>query len=918
VLVPFGITIAAGARACLVTMRRLAVEQPSGKPNPVARQAPAGGIGSEPWFWYLLTAVGVAACSLQTAWHIGLSSHLMLPVAGAVMGGWVALAASLRKQWLLTIGAGIAAGAVCGIVWDFGVHQLLAWSRQTETITWVTPPSPPNATPELVRTVRNSTFVATMATFGPPTGLLSVALSMFLTVGFGGRGFSEHDRERWARLSSQLLIAALLWAAIVFLVLFGPYLLMTMLTISLLYSGIAGTSGLSVVGAGLRFASGGQTGRPEQAGYRDLVARFAPPLFLLGLLVVVSTPVYVMYEINASFNGSEGYGFHNQWPHLLHNLDNLRSWEGGTPTEWTHLGVMMTVLSVAGFAWWFAQSLGHRVGVNRFSLHALYANRITRCFVAAARHDRQPNPETDFDDKDDIQLSKLVRTTTGNPGPVHLVNTALNRRGRNSDRTSDARHSNRSALTERRAESFVMSPLYCGSEATGYRETETFSGEPDLGTAVAVSGAAVSPNMGYHSDPLVRVMLTLFNLRLGAWFKTPRVAEKRNDEHRHWSYNPAAASKLLWRELFGRVETVEDEIYLSDGGHFENSGVYELLRRRCRFIVAVDAGADPQFQENIGRLVRLARIDFGVEIELDPTIVTPDAQNRTNTHMLVGRIHYDGVQATRARRNPTFDPQAKTGGGPAQGVIVWFKNALTGDESGDVKHYAATHPAFPYESTTDQFFSESQFESYRALGLHTIRATLGRIPEMEHPVATAKPLSEAIQLEVTAARTKFWFETKPLQEVFATIHNNWLRLPHGAVKIYVEGNGEYARILEQLRQEPLLARLYEQVYGAAAAPLPEPPPEQAPPEQVLLRSEETAIGQMFALLEGVWMALELDQNEHHPIYSGWMQLFDHWLSADRVQRFWAIGPHKGSKPRMQAEFSQAFRNFVERRHASRT
>ncbi len=86
-----------------------------------------------------------------------------------------------------------------------------------------------------VRDVRESVFVAIMATFGPPTGLLSAALSMFLTIGFGGRGFSEHDRERWARLSSQLMIAALVWAAVFFLVLFGPYLLMTMFTSNVWY-----------------------------------------------------------------------------------------------------------------------------------------------------------------------------------------------------------------------------------------------------------------------------------------------------------------------------------------------------------------------------------------------------------------------------------------------------------------------------------------------------------------------------------------------------------------------------------------------------------------------------------------------------------------------------------------------------------
>jgi predicted acylesterase/phospholipase RssA len=894
------ITLALGAGACRVTVRRLrAASHEPVTTEPVAteqngKQNTPRPVWNEPWLWYLLTTVGVSACSLQDVWlrcEFVQRAYLILPVLCAGMGGWVALASSLRKQWLLTIGAGVMAGMICGVVWDIGLHQLLALSSTSD----------------------GTAFVPTLATFGPPLGLLSVALSMFLTVGFGGQGFTEHDRELWARLSSKLIITALGWAAAFFLVLFGPYLLMQLLHGDWRVGALAGTGWLSLVGAGLRFASGSQTGRPGQTGYRDLIARFAPPLFLLVLLTLVSTGfIYVGYKFYAWTNSDQSFGFFEQRQHLLHNLDELKSWQPGEPTIPTHGCVILTVVIASLIALFSARSLGQRVGVNRFSLHALYANRITRCFVAAARRDRKPNEDTDIDPRDDIRLSALREPKMGEPGPIHLVNTALNRRGRKSDRTTSEAKADatsqskqtlttgRSALSERQAESFVLSPWYCGSEATKYCRTEDFSGEPDLGTAIAVSGAAVSSNMGYHSDPLVRVMLTVFNLRLGAWFKTPRVRAKRADNGKHWSYNPAAASQLLWKELTGKVDTASDEVYLSDGGHFENTGVYELLRRRCRFIVVVDAGADPQFQENIGRLVRLARIDLGVEIELDPTIVTPDAQNRTTTHMLAGRIHYQSVQATKERRDPTFNPAASTQVGPSQGVILWFKNALTGDESGDVKHYAATHPEFPYESTTDQFFSESQFESYRALGLHTIRATLGRIPDCDGPVS-GSPVADP----------KSWFEAETLPRSFERVHNNWLRLPHGAVQIYVEGNGDYARILGQLRQEPLLARLYEQVYGSGEAATVATQSDADLRDQH--RAEETAIGQMFALLESVWLALDLDQNERHPIYSGWMKVIDHWLAADRVQQFWAIDSYEKTWPRMKAEFSEAFRAFIKRR-----
>jgi hypothetical protein len=54
------------------------------------------------------------------------------------------------------------------------------------------------------------------------------------------------------------------------------------------------------------------------------------------------------------------------------------------------------------------------------------------------------------------------------------------------------------------------------------------------------------------------------------------------------------------------------------------------------------------------------------------------------------------------------------------GIIIYIKAVCYGDEPRDIYEYFKTNPTFPHESTGDQFFSESQFESYRMLGAYTM------------------------------------------------------------------------------------------------------------------------------------------------------------------------------------------------------
>ena len=350
--------------------------------------------------------------------------------------------------------------------------------------------------------------------------------------------------------------------------------------------------------------------------------------------------------------------------------------------------------------------LSRFINVNRFSMHALYRNRLVRAFLGSARvsdPDRNPDPFTGFDPDDNVHLTDLKsRSARNDPATgerlFHVINAALN-----------VVSSKNLAWQERKAESFTMSRLFCGNPSALYRRSEYYGGPKKdvegegankdgksksgltLGTAMAISGAAVSPNQGYNSSPLIAFLLMLFNVRLGWWLGSPN-KKTYNREGPTFSLSPAL------RELAGDTTDDSKWIYLSDGGHFENLGLYEMVRRRCRKIVISDAGCDPTANfEDLGNAVRKIFIDFGVSIQFEHF----EIKARRNPPMAgvrfaIGTISYpDGAPGWLLYLKPTY-----------QETI----------ERLDVRSYAAAHAEFPHESTTDQWFSESQLESYRALG----------------------------------------------------------------------------------------------------------------------------------------------------------------------------------------------------------
>ncbi len=358
-------------------------------------------------------------------------------------------------------------------------------------------------------------------------------------------------------------------------------------------------------------------------------------------------------------------------------------------------------------------------------------------------------------------------------GPYPIWGTALNLTSGKEDL----------AWQKRKAASFIYSPLYCGWDYVNPREIaepyempqpdttcgskitsakshdycqhayrgtgafalsdpggidpkrdrrEAYTGHgcgPYIGTAMAASGAAVSPNWGYHTRPAVAALLAFFNIRIGCWTGNPR-------REKYWKRYAPGAYYLL-PEILGQTDDAGRYVYLSDGGHFENLGIYELVRRRMRFIIACDAGQDENYEfDDLANAVEKCRRDFGVEIKIDTAKVWKAKKSKySKGHFAVGEITYP----------PPADKHADKSHTARTGYLLYIKSSLTGNESADVLGQRVHQPNFPHDPTVNQFFDETQFEVHRALGEHmllhlwekykTHRAVLSRFVDPEKKAA---------------------------------------------------------------------------------------------------------------------------------------------------------------------------------------
>lgn len=295
---------------------------------------------------------------------------------------------------------------------------------------------------------------------------------------------------------------------------------------------------------------------------------------------------------------------------------------------------------------------------------------------------------------------------------MHIVNTTLNLVG-----------GSNLAWQQRKAEPFSISPLHAGCFRVGYRNSRDYGGRDtngiSLGTAATASGAAASSNMGYYTtSPVISLLLTLFNVRLGLWLGNPG----SHGQDSYYLSAPRYSFKPVVAEAFGLTDDTNEYVYLTDGGHFENLALYEMVLRRCRLIVLSDGAQDEKFRfGDLGNAVRKIRIDLGVPIEFTEMPIypkQPPVEEGRGTYWAIAKIRYSCIDTV-------WDEEQQKAIPAPDGMLLYIKPTIYGDEPRDVLEYKESFPAFPHQSTGDQFFDEPQFESYRMLGSHVIDRMCG-------------------------------------------------------------------------------------------------------------------------------------------------------------------------------------------------
>lgn len=307
---------------------------------------------------------------------------------------------------------------------------------------------------------------------------------------------------------------------------------------------------------------------------------------------------------------------------------------------------------------------------------------------------------------------KLSESNLSAKGPYHLINAALNVPGSKS-----------SAMQGRRTDFFLFSQNYCGSPLTGYQATkdwEKCDRSLDLSSAMAISGAAASPLMGLTTRSYMSFWMTLLNIRLGYWLRKPNQLKKV-------AAVDAPGISYLFREMFSSASERGRYLNITDGGHIENLGVYELLRRRCKYIVAIDGEHDPAMTFNaLATLQRLAAIDLNTKLDIDLDNLRLKGDGLSRSHFEFCRVLYPASDRDDAEI----------------GYLLYVKLSLTGNEGEFIRRYRLDEPEFPHHSTANQFFTEAQFEAYRSLGEHVgdklfIEAIAGK--QLDKPIV---PIAE--------------------------------------------------------------------------------------------------------------------------------------------------------------------------------
>lgn len=395
--------------------------------------------------------------------------------------------------------------------------------------------------------------------------------------------------------------------------------------------------------------------------------------------------------------------------------------------------------------------------LNQSTLGPFYTTMLTRAYLGASNGLRHAQVESAgyVVDGDDLLWSDYKPHE--HAGPLHLINVCLNEtQGGESQVAQRDRKGMAMAVGPAgvsvgvRHHALWNEPLPTGSgDAFGVFQTDR-PGVPfrpenlTVGQWMGISGAAVGTGMGRATSRSLAFLFGILNARLGHWWDggiPPRRRYTRTGPRWFRPLRTAFSVQLhLLDELLAKFPgTATQRWYLSDGGHFENLAVYELLRRRLPFIIAVDSGADPASGlGDLENLVRLARVDLDAELRFlsEAELLAHGLGAALQEPSLLGPLDWLKRGPWEGQTAPAYDPAGFSrchaclaevtylDDTPKRGWLLYIKPTLLKPGFGpldlplDVQKYHEHHPQFPHESTGDQFFNEAQWESYRRLGEH--------------------------------------------------------------------------------------------------------------------------------------------------------------------------------------------------------
>ncbi|SDD33875.1 hypothetical protein SAMN05216345_1086 [Cupriavidus sp. YR651] len=455
-------------------------------------------------------------------------------------------------------------------------------------------------------------------------------------------------------------------------------------------------------------------------------------------------------------------------------------WDGGEPVDWLVFGKAWTTPALATLTLltlMMAVVVGRFAGfLNLSTLQSFYASRLTRAYLGASNGNRFSTPPgareipqrfSVAEPAPDDQLSLNDYYDPRVLAPLHLINVTLNltvdpaeqlvqrdRKGKPLCLSPGAALVQPGTAQQLPADTyarFTVDGQLCCAMSQGQTGAPRRAGEMaqarTVGDWMAISGAAISTGLGRASTLGTSLLLGLANLRLGVWWPScmadgipcgtanagrgrlrgPVGTERRNRPATSAIAEIFRTQYYLACELSARFHgTRRGWQYLSDGGHFENTGVYELLRpeRRVALIVLCDCGCDTDYRfGDLANLIRLARIDFGLEIAVDTSAALDPVLGAVfgTSDDFAADADAERLEKVGLLLNVYEAGQAGAPDGPPVTRIVLLKPRLTPSAPADVRQYGAVHPDFPQEGTADQCFDEAQWESYRALGF-----TIGR------------------------------------------------------------------------------------------------------------------------------------------------------------------------------------------------